>query len=245
MLTDVNWIIPKRKFAAKTCICFLMSIFTFLQSGYSAAFKAPETLDEKIDAAAGSISEYDSTRDYFIKLGPEVVPIVTRKLLQSLKEGASIDGSEQVALIDMPVTDRERVWRQMGLITMQGEALEKMTLDPEVKQAASESVFQALKSPYPLSREAAMYSAAYGLGSEAVDQIIPLLNDPVISNRYTAAKMLKKVGTASTADRIEQILEERRRGLTADQIEKDGSFRVGYEAVKLLRSGKNAHGLVP
>jgi len=215
------------------CIFYLFVSHALTSNGIA---QIPDSLEGKVDMLGGSVGENDSSKAYFLKLGPEVVPIVTQKLKQSLSEGASPEGSEKFAIIDMPEVDQKRVRHQIGLITMQGIALENMSLAPEVRKEALDSLYKALRSPYQISRKIAMYWAAYGAGSEAIDQMIPLLNDPEISNRYTAAEMLAIVGDASTADKIEEVLEQRRRKLNAQQVEKDGSFRVGYEAIRKLRS---------
>lgn len=196
----------------------------------------PDSLEGKVNMLASSVGENATSKAYFIKLGPEVVPIVTQKLLQSLAEGSSPEGAQEVVFMQMPPADQKRLSYQVGLIVMQGAALENMPLPPDVRQAALNSIYLALKSLYPSSRKRALYSAAYGVGSEAIDYIIPLLNDPEISNRYTAAKMLAKVGDASTSEKIEKVLEERRQGLTVEQIEKDGSFQIAYDAINALNN---------
>lgn len=182
-----------------------------------------------------SVNENDVSRAYFIKLGPEVVPIVTQKLNASLDEGASAEGARNSVIMDMPLADQKRIRIQMGLIAMQGVALKNMRLDNSIRRAAVASLYRALKSPYQLSRYTALYAAAHGVGSEAVNNIIPLLNDITDMNRATAAKMLAEVGDTSAAKKIEEILKQRRQSLTAEQVDNDGSFRSGYEAIKELR----------
>jgi len=221
------------------CRCVLQIVFliyTFLHvfSGDSAA-QLPDSLEGKIDMLGGSVAENELSKKYFIKLGPDAVPIVARKLLESLAEGASAEAARETIIMKMPPADQNRVRHQAGLIAMQGVALENMPLGSDVKKIALDSLYKALQSPYAHSRKVGLYSVTYGGGSEVVDYILPLLGDPVKSNRVIAAQMLAKIGDASTADKIEKALEQRRRGLTEEQVDSDWSFRHGYETIKTLR----------
>lgn len=211
--------------------------FVFLHaSSNDNVAQIPESLEGKIDMLGGSVAENEFSRDYFIKLGPDVVPIVTQKLLQSLSEGASPEAGQEKIIMQMPLTDQKRVRHQIGLIAMQSYALRSMALSREARKEAEESLYKSLKSPYIETRKKALYSIGSNGDISAVGEVIPLLNDPDLSNRVIAAQMLVKIGDASTAAKIEAVLEQRRQGLTAEQIEKDWSFRHGYEAIKALKS---------
>jgi len=226
----------KKKNKLKVFGFFSLILSLYIFSTIAAIAEWPSSLDDQIDTLTGSVSENGISRDYFIKLGPEVVPIVTQKLLKSLSEGSSPEAAQEGIIMQMPRIDQKRVRHQVGLISMQAEALQNMELSPEVRRAAITSLYQALKSPYQHSRRSAIHAAAYGVGEESVDQIIPLLNDPEAANRYVAARELAMVGNISTADKIEEILEKRKRNLTVEEVENDGSFKVGYETIIKLRS---------
>lgn len=215
---------------------FWMGVFAFTVGiVHGQAPKLPETLDEKLDALAEVATDGFDVKTDVARLGAEAVPTVTRKLLESLAEGSSPSGAELSAIIDMPREDQQRANHQMGLVAIQCIALQTMTLDADTKQAAQQSIYGVLRSPYMIARKAAIYAAADSGGKDAADEIVPMLNDSDMSNRVNAAQMLAKIGDESTADKIAAILEQRRNGLTSDQIERDWSFRHGYSAIEMLR----------
>ncbi len=216
---------------------YIVLAFFFTENCQS---QIPESLEGKIDMLGGSVAENDVSRDYFINLGPDVVPIVTKKLMQSLAEGASPSAGQERIIMQMPRDDQKRVRHQIGLVAMQSHALGSMSLSPEARKEVEDSLYQALKSPYIAARRYTLTSIGINGDLSAVENVIPLLYDADYSNRIIAAQTLAKIGDASTAEKIEKILEKRRQGLTAEQIEKDWSFRHGYEAIESLRNGATA-----
>lgn len=220
--------------------CFGIGIFAiFIGNGLAQAPKFPDTIDEKIDALALGASDGVDIKPYILELGPQAVPVITRKLLTSLAEGASTTASEVSAMIDMPREDGKRANYQMGLTSLQTIALNSLKVDSEVRNEAQRAIYGALKSPYMITRKTAIYASASSGGRAAVDEILPLLLDADMSNRVNAAQNLAEIGDESTADKIAAILEKRRVGLTAEEIDKDWSFRHGYHAIDKLR-GKTA-----
>ncbi len=234
-----------RKKLSNNLLLVLVILIAVTNLGYGQAPKLPETLEERVDAAARAIPngiKMIEVKNYLIQLGPNVVPVITQKLQQSLAEGSSPEGALAVAMLDMPHEDQKRANYQIGLVTLQGVAIREIPLNPTDKEKALNSLYSTLKSPYMISRKSALYAAANSGNISAVDEIIPLLNDKDLSNRVIAAQMLAKIGDASTADKVAQVLEKRRQGLTAEQVEKDWSFRHGYEAIELLRKKINQVG---
>lgn len=195
----------------------------------------PETLSEKIDALAGSAVDGNEVKKYLLELGPEVVPIITRKLEESLAEGSTPVGTKAFAMLDMPPEDQKRANHQMGLAWLQSTALQSMSLDPQTRIEAQQVIYGTLKSPYLIARKTAIYAAADSGGKGAVDQIVPLLDDFDMFNRANAAQVLAKIGDETTAMKIANVLERRRVGLTDDEVSKDVSFQHGYFAVEKLR----------
>lgn len=221
-----------------------IALFSFFIAAKSAA-QLPETLEEKVEILAISIAENEASKKYFIDLGPEVVPIVTEMLLRNLSEGSSPEAAAERIIMEMPPVDQKRVRYQIGLIAMQGAALQYMDLAPKERREALNSLYQAMRSPYQHSRKAGLYAVAYGVGCDGIEQILPLLNDPIESNRVIAAQLLSKIGDASTAERIEIILEQRRQGLTEEEVDMDWSFRHGFEAIKTLKDRTSTATRIP
>ncbi len=220
--------------------CYLMLLVIFIAIIPSKCLsQIPDTLEGKVEMLGENVQENQVTKDYFLSLGPDVVPIVTEKLLKILAEGTSHEWGNEDAIINMPKEDQKRVRRQIGLLAMQEAALQNMALDPSVRQSAVASVNQALKSPYQVARRAAVYSAANGIGKDSIDAILGILNDEKMSNRVIAAQVLSKIGDESTAKKISAILDQRGKGLTPEQIQKDASFRHGYDAINTLTNKGN------
>lgn len=216
-------------------LLWLATLLALVTSHINSLAQFPESLEGKIDMLTGSVAENDITRDYFINLGPDVVPIVTQKLLNSLAEGASEEGVRAAAIMEMPKEDQKRVRYQTGLIAMQGYALRNMPLSPEVRITATESLYDALGSPYMHARRYALTIFENIDGPVDTGKILALLDDPNKYVRVRAAVVLSKIGDASIADEIEAILGNRKRSLTEEEITKDASFRHGYAAIEKLR----------
>ena len=177
-------------------------------------------------------------RSRFISYGPSAVPLITKELLQLLREGASDEAVREPAFSLMPLLDQKRAKQQAALIELQGIALNNMTLEFKMRDAAKNSIYQALQSPYEFARLTAISVATYAIGREAEDHIIPLLNDSEQSNRVVVAQMLSLIGDSRTADKMEEVLKRRREELTAKQIAEDWSLADAAQAIKELRSKK-------
>lgn len=82
-------------------------------------------------------------------------------------------------------------------------------------------------------------NAATALGEigtfEDVSALLPLLEHSSEFVRSNAVRALGKIGNEATAERIEQVLEGRAKGLAAQEIAKDKSFLEGYEAIGRIK----------
>ena len=58
----------------------------------------PDSLEGQIDHLTKSVGYLKDSKQYFIQLGPQAVPIVTEKLIQSLQEDVSIAGAKEKSL---------------------------------------------------------------------------------------------------------------------------------------------------
>lgn len=225
-------------------LCALVAVLFFSACPDCSYSQSPDLLEAKVDMLTQSVivtieSDHEALKSRVLGLGPGLVPIVTRKLLDSLLEKALPEAVKDTLLMHLPPDDEKRMRYQSALLQLQEIALENMALKPQVRSDARDSIYQALQSPYEHTRLFALQAAAYGVGSEAVDHIVPLLDDLEKQNRVIAAKMLSKIGDADTAAKIEKVLEKRRQGLTPEQIEADWSFRHAEKAIKELKT-KNA-----
>lgn len=200
----------------------------------------PKTLDEHIDVLAAISAGGGSVETSVREIGSSFVPLASQKLMRSLSEGASPQGAGASTMLDMPSDDQQRANLQIGLAGLIGTALRELALNSETRREALDAIYSTLKSPYMISRRSALYAIGSSGDVSSVDEVLPLLEDKALSNRVIAAKTLLKIGDISTAAKIEKVLEKRRRGLTAEQVEKDGSFRHGYAAIKELMNKSNA-----
>lgn len=228
-----------QRFAPQALLYFASILILFFE-GIS---QSDDSIEAKIDELSvpsieGNGEEFKA---YVADLGPGIVPVISKKLLQSLREQASPEASKETTILLMPPSDQRRARQQAGLIELQGIALERMVMDPQVREEARKAIFLALRSPYEYARRAALGVAGDWDGADVEDQMLLVLSDSAESNRVIAMRILSKIGNAETAAKIENVMTERRKGMTPQQIEEDWSFRDAEQAIKELKGKNPAH----
>ncbi len=224
---------------------FCLLITVLVLRAISAVAQLPDSVEGKIDALARSFSVNALNQEYFLQMEPEVVPVVTKKLIESLGLPVSPDASRVDKLMDLSREERTFCEHQMGLISMEKLALTKMPLNPAVRNASIGALVASLKSPYFISRDFGMSALAEGLGRDAIDLLLPSLGDSKDYNAAYAIGYLEQIGDAETATKIGKFLDARREGLTATQISNDLRFAYGTSAIERMRKKTSSPGTLP
>ena len=162
-------------------------------------------IPKSADAPLGAQEQKDIKR--VIGYGPAVLPVLAELLNEQADEKTRFSRlmvSRIIAIAQQVEGDREPVLSVLRhLLTYQ---------DEDVRRYAVTGV------------------GAMGKVRDA-DVLLPLMKDPSEVIRVNTVHALGKIGDEDVATKMESILQERKSGLTNDQIRRDNSFVHGYQAI--------------
>lgn len=113
------------------------------------------------------------------------------------------------------------------------------------KQKFVSPLLRLVKSPNMWIRIRALQTLGEFEAVNVSDEVLPLINDKGEFVRVTALETLGKIGDEQAAIRIEQVLNERKKGLTEQQVRNDWSFEAGYTAIEAIKKRMATHNPAP
>ena len=104
-----------------------------------------------------------------------------------------------------------------------------------IKSEGKAVLYSFLKSKNKDERIAATDYISHIDGEKATDTFLTIVDDPIEEVRVNALRVLGERGRLDVAATIENILERRARGLSAEDIRRDYTFRHGRAAIEKLK----------
>ncbi len=195
----------------------------------------PSTPDEMIETLTRTYQYFPEARMSLLALGPEAAPNIMKRLRSSLDESVASPGIPQVLYISqLPEEDQVQARYQTGLVVMLGDAIRFMDLPAKKRATGLSLLVEALKSPYSITRKAAIRTLRRVLAIKAEDYILPFINDPDQGVRSAATSALREIGTQTTAKKMRVVLDERRAAMSAEEQHRDVSLRSAEQAIIYL-----------
>jgi hypothetical protein len=194
------------------------------------------SLEDKVDYYSQAIEVADGDGKEIFRLGPELLPIIDRKLREFISQPTSPQALRAHASAEMRVQDRLKWDAVENLMEMEAVAVANPKVTDEARSEADDLVYAALRSPYRAIPSAELVDWIRNTPNrKEADHISLFLDDPDEGVRVAAAQQLAKIGDSQTADKMDEVLKRRAKGLTPEQITGDRSFKSGYAAVQSLR----------
>src|SRR5260221_7618262 len=117
------------------------------------------------------------------------------------------------------------------LLALANTIYRRAPLKTDTVTLARERIYESLEDADPSARSRAVYATAVVDGESRLKRLRPLLKDADTGTRMEVERMFGFLGNLDDARVLEEILADRKRGLTDEAISKDGSFRDGTEPI--------------
>lgn len=229
---------PERDGVCGKFILFITSLVLFFpRFGYGWQPGTPiVSLEDKVDYYSHAIEVGEGDGKEIFRLGPELLPIIDRKLREFISQPTSPQALRAHESAEMRVQDRLNWDVVENLIQMQSLAVTNPKITDEAKSEADDLAYAAYRSPFrAIPAEELADMIKHTADRKEADHILLFLDDSDEGVRIAAAKQLAKIGDSQTADKMDEVLKRRAKGLTPEQIAADRSFQSGCAAVQSLR----------
>ena len=149
-----------------------------------------------------------------------------------------IQGFENRAITSMidGLKNEKDVQRRTDLLQAISKAIKLSDIiDSGTASAAKGVIYQSLVASAPIERIDAAKLIASSEKDSGLDRLMPLLVDSNESVRVVAADLFGEYGSEARIVQMSEVLKERAKGLTAEEIKRDYLFRHGYAAIEKLK----------
>lgn len=136
--------------------------------------------------------------------------------------------------------------RRASLLIALSKAVDQIPAEKAIKDAGRTTIYDSLKSRDANERRLAVRCVGKMDKGLATAALLQMVNDTNETVRVAAIQALADYGSPTSASLLEQALKDRARGLSAEEMKKDYSFKFGPPAIDRLRArAKNPKATFP